>query len=277
MVIRFLQKTLLIAAIGVCAVLILVLVASQVGQHIFRRRTELLLAQIQSLELGKTSWQDAQRQLKGWARETGLDDRCNQTECSKEIKLTEPAWLFVPRPLFVRLDDYLRWRLRLSYNQGPFARMAQTVLLPGYMLMGGRPARIVAIVGMRDGVVWSKEFAVSIETYWHDIPEFSQDRWIEYSLMADTRSVPQIDFSARTWDRDRLQLTLHPNYLISRPSGCEICILGYVHFTRYADPGDIHRLMQLNLSCLTRIRPCVDQTDIMPAAWKQYVAEHPIH
>jgi hypothetical protein len=69
-------------------------------------------------------------------------------------------------------------------------------------------------------------------------------------------------------------MTLHPNYLISRPGGCEICISGYVHFTPYADPGDIRRLMQLNLSCLTRIHPCLDQNDIMPAAWKQYLAEH---
>jgi hypothetical protein len=270
-VIRFLRRVLLIAVISVCGVLLVILVASQVGQHIFRNRAELLLAQVQSLELGKTSWQDAQRQLRGWVTEAKRDDPCNKTECSELITLTEPDWLFVPRPIFVRLDDYLRWRLRLSYNQGPLARLMQKALFPGYMLMGGRPARILATIGMRDGVVWSKGFSVSIETYWHNVREFGKDNWIEYELIADIHSVTRFDFSRETWEGS--QLVLHPNYLISRPSGCEICVLGYVHFTPNSDPGDIHRLMQLDFSCLTRMRPCVDQIDIMPAAWKQYLAE----
>jgi hypothetical protein len=190
------------------------------------------------------------------------------------ITLTEPAWLYNPTPIFVRLDDYLRWRLRLSYGQGPFARMAQQFLLPGYMLMGGRPAKIIANVGMRDGVVWSKGFFVGIETYWHNIPKTDSARWFEYTLAADIHTVPWFDHS-RTLDGD--QLTRHPNYLISRPGGCEGCIEGYVYFTPSADPVDIHRLMQLDLSCLTRIHPCVDQSDIMPSAWRQYLAEHPIN
>lgn len=270
-VVRFLQKFLLIAAIGVCAMLILVLVASQIGQRIFRRRAEILLAQVQSLELGKTSWQDAQRQLRHWSGESRLDDRCNQTDCSEAITLTEPTSGLI-FPIFERLDDYLRWRLRLSYNQGPFDRMAQQVLYPGYMLLGGRPARIVASVGMRDGVLWSKEYEVSIETFWH----FNPGGWAEYTLVADMRSVPRFDGSKQFVfvDPHVPQLKLHPNYFIGHPGGCEICIEVYLLFTPYADPSDVHRL-EPNLSCLTRIRPCLDEIDIMPAAWKQYLAENP--
>jgi len=267
-VIRSLQKFLLFGVIGLCAVLIFVLVASQVGQHIFRKRSEILLAQLQSLELGKTSWQDAQRQLKGWIGETKLDDRCNQAECSAFITLTEPSWVWIPRPVFVRLDDYLRWRLKLSYSQGPFAWMAQQALLPGYMLMGGRPARIIATVGMRDGVVSSLGFFVGVETYRH----FNPGRWAEYTLAADVRSVPRFDDFDRI--RDAAQLVIHPNYLISRPSGCEGCIEVYLYFNRNTEIADVRRLTQPNLSCLTRIHPCLDEIDIMPAAWKQYLAEN---
>jgi len=32
--------------------------------------------------------------------------------------------------------------------------------------------------------------------------------------------------------------------------------------------------MQFDLSCLTRWHPCLTQTDIMPAAWAQYLAEN---
>jgi hypothetical protein len=271
-VIRLLRKCLLFSAIGIGVVLFLALLASQVEQRFFRSRAELLLSQVQSLELGKTPWLQAQRQLERWAGESKFNDQCNGTECSVEVTLFEPVYGFVSRSLiFVHLDDYLRWRLKLSYDEGPFVRMEQA-LFQGFMVMGGRPAKVTAIVGVRDGVVWSKGFSVGIETYWHNIPEFNPNRWFEYSLLADARSVPRFDSHDQA--RNDLQLTLHPNYLISRPDGCEVCILGYVKFTPYADPSDLHRLMQLNLSCLTRLRPCLDQSDIMPAAWKQYLAEH---
>jgi len=57
--------------------------------------------------------------------------------------------------------------MKLSYDIGPFARL-ELVLLRAYVCVGGRPARIVAIVGMRDGIVWSKGFSVFIETYAHE-------------------------------------------------------------------------------------------------------------
>jgi hypothetical protein len=223
------------------------------------------------LELRKTPWPEARCQLSRWARETKFSDQCNETDCSVEITLFEPVYGFASRyPIFLYVDDYLRWRLKLSYDEGPFVQMG-AVLLRGYMVLGGRPAKIIATAGMRDGVVWSKGFSIIIENYWHDIPEFAPD-WIEYQLMAETYSVPQLDFSGQNWVDP--QTTLHPNYIIDRPGGCEICVLGYVHFTPYADPTDVKRLMQFNLSCLTRLRPCLDQSDIMPAAWKQYLAEH---
>ena len=270
-VIRLLRKCLLFAAIGIGVLIFLVLLASQVEQRLFRSRAELLLSQVQSLELRKAPWPDALRQLKRWERESKFNDRCTRAECSIEITLVEPVSGFLFRNLtFVHLDDYLRWRLRLCYDEGPFVRMKQA-MLQGYMLLGGRPATITASAGMRGGVVWSKGFSVVIETYWHNIPDFNPDRWFEYSLIASTGSVPHLDLSGQNWVDP--QITLHPNYIISRPGGCEICIMGYVHFTPYADPADIRRLMQLNLSCLTRIRPCLDQGDIMPAAWKQYLEE----
>jgi len=146
----------------------LALIVSQVEQHLFRRRGELLLAEIQSLELRKTPWHEAQSQFRRWGRDSKLDDQCNEHKCSLKITLDERVlgYLF-KRNVFVRLDDYFRWRLKLSYDIGPFARL-ELVLLRAYVCVGGRPARIVAIVGMRDGIVWSKGFSVFIETYAHE-------------------------------------------------------------------------------------------------------------
>ena len=271
--VRSLRRAFLALLLGLCVLLSLALIVSQVEQHLFRRRAELLLAEIQSLELRKTPWHEAQSQFRRWGRDSKLDDQCNEHKCSLKITLDERVlgYLF-KRNVFVRLDDYFRWRLKLSYDIGPFARL-ELVLLRAYVCVGGRPARIVAIVGMRDGIVWSKGFSVFIETYAHDIPVFFGGTLGSYTLIAETHSVPRFDFHGSRWIG--AQLRLHPDYMIGHPGGCEICVEGWAKFTPYAESLVVHRLMQLDLSCLTRWHPCLTQSDIMPAAWTQYLAESP--
>jgi len=62
----------------------------------------------------------------------------------------------------------------------------------------------------------------------------------------------------------------HPTYAISWPSGCYGCTEISVSFTPAASPSDVHRLSQVNFSCLTRwLEPCRERADIMPAAWAE--------
>jgi len=272
-VIRLLRTCVLFTAISICVLLFLVLLVSQVEQHLFRSRAELLLSQVQSLELRKTPWPEFLAQLKRWSEESRFDDQCDGAECSVEITLVEPVYGYASRHVrFGRVDDYLRWRFRLTSDQAPVVQM-WLGLLRGYMIMGGRPAKVIANVGMHDGVVWSKGFTVNVETYWHNIPGLYAGSWGEFALISHVGSVPQFDSSSPGYGDP--QLRLHPSYIIRRQAGCCFFNEGYVHFTPYTDPGNIQRLMQFNLSCLTGMRPCLDQIDIIPAAWKQYLAENP--
>jgi hypothetical protein len=155
---RSLRKFLFALALSLCAVLFLILLASQIEQHLFRRRAELLLSQVQSLELRKTTWQDVQVQLQRWGPNRKFGNPCDAHRCSLQITLKEFVFdYFTERNLFVKLDDYFRWRLKLSYNVGPFERMEYS-LLQAYLRLGGHPARVTADIGMRDGMVWSKVF-----------------------------------------------------------------------------------------------------------------------
>ncbi|HEY2460953.1 MAG TPA: hypothetical protein VGI16_09100 [Candidatus Acidoferrum sp.] len=186
--------------------------------------------------------------------------------------LTESVFGFlISQNIFVKLDDYFRWRLKLSYDEGPFVRMEQE-MLDAYLRTGGHPARIIANIDMRDGTVWSKGFSLRIETYGHPI-YWSGNCQLEFGLFADARTVPE--FPCDPCDLFYPQLAIHPTYRIGRPGGCTICVKGWTEFTPYADPADVKRLMQLNLSCLTQWRPCTTQAEIMPAAWSQYLAELP--
>ncbi len=144
--VRSLRRAFLALLLGLCVLLSLALIVSQVEQHLFRRRGELLLAEIQSLELRKTPWHEAQSQFRRWGRDSKLDDQCNEHKCSLKITLDERVlgYLF-KRSVFVRLDDYFRWRLKLSYDIGPFARL-ELVLLRGYAcrmdtVSGGKSSR----------------------------------------------------------------------------------------------------------------------------------------
>ncbi|MBZ5526723.1 MAG: hypothetical protein LAN71_02315 [Acidobacteriia bacterium] len=268
---RNLRRFLVALLLTVCSVLLLVFAAGQIGQHLLRRRAELLLSEIQSLELRKTPWPRAQQQFQHWGANRQFDNHCDEQKCFLQITLNDFVSDFISRTnIFIRLDDYFRWRFKLSYNMGPFARLQQD-LFSAYVRAGGHPARLMASIGMRDGIVWSKGFFVMVETYSHD-SALSGGWEIEYALMADASSVSRLGHQS-FYSADP-QLILHPYYEIGRPGGCTICIAGWAHFTPYADPADVHRLMQFDLSCLTRWRhPCLTQGDIMPAAWTQYLAE----
>lgn len=269
---RSLRKFLFALFLSLCALLFLTVVASKIEQHLFRRRAQLLLSQVQSLELRKTPWPDAQAQFQNWGSSREFGNSCDTHECSLTVTLNEFVFgYFIQRNLFVKLDDYFRWRLKLSYNQGPFERMEYS-LLQAYVRLGGHPARVVANIGMREGVVWSKGFHVEIETYGHPVGRSGNDR-MEFALLASAYSVSR--FERHFGGLIDPQLMLHPHYSIGRPSGCTVCVAGWTMFTPYAAPADIHRLMELNLSCLTRWHHCLTQSDIMPVAWAEYLAEYP--
>lgn len=169
---------------------------------------------------------------------------------------------FLRRNVEQRLDDYIRWRLRLHYDVGPFSRLS-LAMVREYMRLGGHPAEIFASVGMRGGVVWKMNFSVTIETHGSEF-----DGW-DYGLIGSVETIPRFE----TQTNIDSSLNGHIDYEIGQPGGCEICVMGWVKFTPYADDVDIKRLMQFDLSCLTRSRSCEKQMDLMPTAWAQHLAE----
>lgn len=268
---RRLLKLSVVVFVSVSALPLFLWLGNQIAQRAYRQRVQILLSQVQSIQLRKTTWDEARGLLRRWGANRQYDPHCNSVQCSLEITLDNPAYHFiVSRNVLVKVDDYFRWKFNRSYDVGPFVRV-EFWLLRFYIRAGGRPARTSVKIGMRNGVVWAKAITVSIETYGH--PVGWSGNWVmEYSLVAYIHSLSRFDYSDERWN-DR-QLMAHPDYEIGQPGGCEFCVMGWAKFTPYAAPEDIHRLMQLNLSCLTRWRPCTTQSDIMPVAWSQYLAEH---
>jgi hypothetical protein len=172
---------------------------------------------------------------------SGRSKSCNAHDCSFQITLNE-FLLGSLRNLFEKLDDYFRLRLKLSYNVGPFVRLEYS-LLQTYVRLGGRPAKVIANIGMRDGLMLSKGIHVWVETYGHPAGWSGNDR-LEFALFADAYSVPRFEYFDGQYINP--ELTLHPDYAIGAPDACTVCVVGWAKFTSYADPSEIRRLMQLD-------------------------------
>jgi len=68
---------------------------------------------------------------------------------------------------------------------------------------------------------------------------------------------------------------LHPNYLVgtfpelfNADTGGSPTVVIWAEFSPDANTGDVSRLMQFDLSCLTRLRSCKER-DLMPTVWAQ--------
>jgi len=246
--VSMLRRTLRISIFFVLASVVAAVAAIQVQQHLLGIRAERLLSDIRALELRKSTWSDAQKVFTHWGAWGHYDGSCVASKCDYQIELGD--FFFYSRRRFV--GTFIPF--------GPWARRA-------YGFLGLRPIQVNANVLVRDCLVWGKGFSLFVEVP----PELGPSAPFGgngYTLIGSSQSVSRF-VPAGYWP----QLVVHPEYTVMTPGGCTGCLSVDVRFTPFADPSDVARLMDFNLSCLTRRKPCRDKADIMPSAWRQYIAD----
>lgn len=137
----------------------------------------------------------------------------------------------------IKLHDLDSRPDRYLYRNRPIFQLAS--------LVGESPTAISARIGVLDGVVSSEQIGFAIETPGH-------------LLSGQAASSPSIDLPAGT------RATTRAGYAVWSPPNFPDMVR--LEFTASADPSQIHRLMAINFSCLTRWRPCQSPNQIMPAA-----------
>jgi hypothetical protein len=226
--------------ISCAAALLLLGIAIQLERYWFRHRAEQLLSALTAVDLRTTRWATVQESLRLFSASIKYSDPCKDQRCEAKVDLKDFAY------------------------QHLLAHLAETTL-PVYLRLGGRPARVIALIEIRNGVIWAKSLFVNVEVTDYG----AKDSATEYTLIADARTVSHFPLHLRDSN-----VAFHPEYRIGRPDGCEICVMGFFEFTPYADPQLVRRFEQFDLSCLSRIwHKCTSQADIMPAAWSSYEAE----
>jgi hypothetical protein len=229
--------------LAVLASAVVVIATVQVQQQVVRIRAEQLLTDIRTLELRKSTWSDAQKIFAHWDAWGQYDGLCNSSNCDYRVEL----------------GDSLSGHPRFPPSS-PWIRRA-------YGFLGVRMSLIKANVFVKDGFVWGKGFSLFLEIP----PEGGRNAAFAgngYTLIGASESVSRFVPAG-----SQPQLVMHPQYTITTPGGCTGCVAVFVKFTPFADPPDVARLMDVNLSCLTSRKPCRGKDDIMPAAWRQYTAE----
>jgi hypothetical protein len=242
--VRTFYRLVLGAAFAVLLAIVVAAFAIQLEQHLFQRRAERLLEDIVSFQLHKSTYQDARTFLTYWKSSAEYGGACASEHCQGTVVL---------RDFFVQHLAMLLYKLNF---------------MRGYLLIGGLPSEVRAWVTVTDGVIQGKAFMVAVQ-----VPPYTdgEGAFGDYTLIGDATTVPEL----HGFNRSQTGLPLHPTYLIGKPGGCDgPCREVHVNFTADADPTDISRLMQFDLSCLTRlVHPCRKEWDIMPVAWAQYVRE----
>jgi hypothetical protein len=224
--------------------ILLAVIAIHVQERILRHRAESLLSDIRSLELRKAGFTDAQAIFQRWKRWASTEGECTEAHCDIRITLQD-------FPL--DLPEKYAWRMNWPRHAS--------------MLVGGHPARVIAEIYVENGIVWGKGFDIAVLA-----PPYSEAGGLastgDYTLTGSAESRSR--FSNWQWDQGAY---FHPNYSIVVPSACEVCVTAMVTFTPYADPRDVQRLTQFDFSCLTRWKTCRMPVDVMPVAWKEYLAD----
>ena len=229
------------ALLGTFVALLLTILAIQVEQHVLRRRAEQLLRDIRALPLRQATFNDVQQLQRRWGRPAHYEANCSEGSCRLTISFSD---------FLLRHAETFIYRLRLLHL---------------FMQVGGRPVQINAEVALHKGVAWGKGFHVLLGVPAYRAPE---SLWPDYTLMGNAQSVSR--FSSLSGPP-----VVHPDYLVGRPGGCDgPCREIHFDFTAYTDPSVSDRLMQFDLSCLTRwVHPCRVEGDIMSSAWAQYEVE----
>lgn len=205
---------------------------SAANQWLLRWRGERLLADIQALEVSKSSWTDAEALVKKWGFRH-LGDSCTPEKCQYGIQvghgLTRWFWGYPD-------VGVMNWMPRIADN------------------VGLRFSGISAGFTVEKGVVTSKSF-------WEMVRLPVRD-WLlpggGYMQELMVMSVETAD-SSRYPDYDNRRSRMHPH-----SSARETKFGLVVGYSPDEDISERAKLMDFRLDCITRFIPCKNEGEILP-------------
>ena len=115
--------------------------AIRANQYLLRWKAERLLADLKSLEMRKSTYQDARLVIDRWKGSMRAEGSCLPSRCDVEIGITD---------FFGRHQEFFTQHRKVMRT---------------WRLLGGRPSEIDGYIRVRRGVVWGKGIRVIILVY----------------------------------------------------------------------------------------------------------------
>jgi hypothetical protein len=256
---RLVKRAALVVSLSAVTLVAGVSVYFRIEQYRFRRQAERLLSDVRDLELKKASAAEVRSVVKKWGfeewgRGPGPGEPCTEDECIYRFELVPKA---------------AQGRVLLD----PF----NSALL-GHPLawLGLRLTVVQAWVRIRGKALTSVSFSV-----WTVGRGCDGHGRPDCTLMgyADTRQQGGGWSSHQQPDVMLNQSLLHPNYLVgalrewlNADTGGNPAVIVWAELSPDANTLEVSRLMQFDLSCLTRFLSCRER-DLMPAVWAQSVED----
>jgi hypothetical protein len=248
-------RILRVAAVIAFAMLAALAVFVQIQQHVLRWRAERLLADIRQIQMGKSTWADAQRLMTRWGEWGQWEGSCTVDGCNYEIEMQDTLqrvgtyfWERTPPEKREEKHFYRGWELRL------------------YSLLGGRITQVRASIHLKNGVIWTKSYAVytARSFYMYGVEEF-----LIGGAYGETRFL---------MPGFKTGLKLHPEYSIEAAGPCDgcndgactVCRMIGASFAPFAAPEVVNQLFDFKLTCITNWLQCDDPKETMPSAWRLY-------
>jgi hypothetical protein len=238
-----LRRVLQFVALAIFALLLGPLVTVKVRGWVFRYRAERLLNDVRVLQMRRASLPEMKTAFRRW----GWDNlACSEQSC------------------------YMGAGISL-YPTGPGSSVWAQIWARLLRMYGARSASITAEVYFNGGALEKNSIELKLA-----VPSTLKP-WREEQI--DLLSAGAIAVSRFYIVNDWRGLALHPHYVLGGGHARSMHLYHpdiYVVFDSQVDPGVINRLVTLDLSCITRWRPCRKPSDLMPAAEAQYESEYPL-
>jgi hypothetical protein len=246
-----------LAAIAIAAIVLCAAAYVQIQQHLLRWRAERLLNDIREIQMGKSTWVDAQRMMHRWGKWGMWEVSCSARSCQYHIVLSDsshalPAYFWTGTHIVTQAGgrEYRNWQLRL------------------YSILGGRVAQVYAGFKIKNGFIWTRSFGFLT-------PRNLNEEGLGDLLIGSTEGSTRLPLV--NWE----SYSQHPEYSIRaagpcagcRDGACTICEMISANFTPLVDPGIVNQLLDFNLACVTSWHQCSEPKEIMPATWKIYLQD----
>lgn len=256
---RFMRTGARLIAASAIVFVVGVSVYVRIEQYRFRRQAEELLEDVRGLQLRKASTAEVRRVakkwgFKEWGRGPGPVEPCTEDDCIYRFEL-------LPKADSDIFSNPFAWRGVLRFP---------------LEWLGLRPTVVHGWAQIRARMLASVSFSVLTLGRGCD----GQGRF-DCTLMgyAGTEQRGSGYSSYQKPDVKLKQYLLHPSYLVgafpawlNADTGGNPAVIVWAELSPDANGDDVSRLMQFDLSCLTRFLSCRER-DLMPTVWAQSIED----